>query len=361
MSENNGKVDSYVSGELTAEMLRNREKLREERPYVYEKLMKYLQLGNDPSNPYCARIDWAIGYECNFSCKHCFAKAFVGRTENMRMTLDQIRQVAEQADELGVFMINLIGGEPLIWHDLFDIIRVLDPQRFRISITSNGWRLDKAMAERLVAAGVDRVCISLDSALPEEHDTFRGVKNAHERAVAAVRHALSAGLVTQVATCVTHQNLHSEGIQKLFAFTNELGVYMDLPVAAPCGEWLGKTDMLITEEDAEYIRSLRTKYPLIRRDIFPTPGMLGGCFAVKQTLYVIPSGDVLPCLLIHGALGNVFVDSLKTIRTRGLTIPVFNRYLPKCLAGEDREFIAQHISRTFNADTLPVPFEEFFL
>lgn len=361
MNNQTPAVDSYVSEKLSEEMLKNREKLKNERPYVYEKLMKYLQLGNDPSNPYCARIDWAIGYECNFQCKHCFAKAFVGRSENKRMTLDQIRQVAEQADELGVFMINLIGGEPLIWHDLFDIIKVLDPQRFRISITSNGWRLDKTMAEKLVAAGVDRVCISLDSALAAEHDAFRGVKNAHSRAVAAVRNALEVGMVTQVATCVTHQNLHSEGIQRLFDLTNEMGVYMDLPVAAPCGEWLGKTDMLITEEDAEYIRSLRTKYPLVRRDIFPTPGMRGGCFAVKQTLYVIPTGDVLPCLLIHGSLGNVFEEPLKTIRERGLTIPTFTKYLPKCLAGEDREFIEQYISRTFTAEKLPVPFEQFFL
>jgi MoaA/NifB/PqqE/SkfB family radical SAM enzyme len=353
--------DGYVSGELTKQMLENREKLRQTRPYVYEKLMNYLKLGNVPENPVCARIDWAIGYECNFKCQHCFAKAFTGRTENRAMTIDQIKTVAQQADDLGVFMINLIGGEPLIGFDLDEVIRVLDPKRFRISVTTNGWKLTKQMAKHLAEIGVDRVCISVDSANPEEHDSFRGVKGSHARAMAAIRNSLDAGMVTQIATVVTHQNLHSDGITRLFEITNEMGVYMDLPVAAPCGAWLGKLDMLIDEDDAQYIRDLRKNYPLVRRDIFPSPGLQGGCFAVKQTLYVIPTGDVLPCLLIHSSLGNVFETPLREIRERGLQLEPFKKYSAKCFAGEDREFIDKYMSRTFTGKELPLSFEEGFL
>lgn len=355
------KRDDFVSGELTQQMLANREKLKEERPYVYEKLIKYLEKGNDPENPYVARIDWAIGYECNLNCKHCFAKAFVGRSENKRMTIDEVKSVADQADDLGVFMINLIGGEPLIWSDLDEIIKVLDPQRFRISITTNGWKLTKSVASHLKEMGVDRFCISVDSAFSDEHDTFRGVKNSHARAIAAVRNSLEAGIVTQIATVITHQNLHSEGIQQLLDLTNELGVYMDMPVAAPCGGWLGKLDMLINEEDAKYIRDLRQKYPLLRRDIFPTPGLKGGCFAVKQTLYIIPTGDVLPCLLIHSSLGNIFKEPLRDIRNKGLRLNPFREHSDKCLAGEDRVFIAQYITRTFGKNQLPLSYEEGYM
>ena len=359
--QTNEAKDGYVSAELTGQMLENREKMRRERPYVYEKLMKYLQMGNVPKNPVCARIDWAIGYECNFKCQHCFAKAFTGRAENRAMSIDQVKMVAQQADDLGVFMINLIGGEPLIGFDLDEVIRVLDPKRFRISVTTNGWRLSREMAKHLAGIGVDRVCISVDSAIPEEHDAFRGVKGAHARAMAAIRNSLDAGMVTQIATVVTHQNLHSEGITRLFKITNNLGVYMDLPVAAPCGEWLGKLDMLIDEDDAQYIRDLRKQYPLVRRDIFPSPGLQGGCFAVKQTLYIIPTGDVLPCLLIHSSLGNVFDMPLREIRERGLQLEPFKKYSSKCFAGEDREFINKYMTRTFKAKELPLSYEEGWL
>lgn len=355
------KPDEYVTAELTAQMMSNREKLKRERPLIYNKLMKYLELGNVPENPFVARLDWAIGYECNLKCKHCFAKAFVGRMDNVRMSIEEIKHIANQADELGVFMINLIGGEPLIWPDLDEIIEILDPQRFRMSITTNGWSLTKKMAKHLVEIGVDRVCISLDSDIEEEHDSFRGIKGSHARAMAAVKNAKSAGMVTQVATVITHQNLHSEGISRLFETTNSLGVYMDLPVAAPCGEWLGKLDMLVTEEDAAYIRGLRERYPLIRRDIFPTPGLKGGCFAVKQTLYILPTGDVLPCLLIHSTLGNALIEPLKDIRDRGLRIKYFREYSAKCLAAEDREFIKEYMSRTFSSSDLPLSFEEGWL
>jgi MoaA/NifB/PqqE/SkfB family radical SAM enzyme len=361
MTKEQKKIDDFVSSELTEQMLANREKLKYARPYVYEKLMKYLKMGNDPENPYVARIDWAIGYECNFTCKHCFAKAFVGRSENKRMTTDELKYVADQADDLGVFMINLIGGEPLIWSDLDEIIKVLDPQRFRISITTNGWKLTKNLANHLKEMGVDRFCISVDSAFADEHDAFRGVKNSHARAIAAVKNSLEVGIVTQIATVITHQNLRSDGIRQLLDLTNELGVYMDMPVAAPCGEWIGKLDMLIDEEDAKYIRALRQKYPLLRRDIFPTPGLKGGCFAVKQTLYIIPTGDVLPCLLIHSSLGNIFKESLRDIRNKGLSIKSFREHSDKCLAAEDRNFIDHYISRTFGKNKLPLSYEEGYL
>lgn len=353
-------IDSYVSEELKQQMYDNREKLRQERPLVYDKLIQYLKLGNVAENPVCARLDWAIGYECNFKCKHCFAKSFVGRSDNMRMTMDQIKFVADQADDVGVFMINLIGGEPLVWKDLDEVIETLDPMRFRISITTNGWNLSKVRAKELKALGVDRVCISVDSAFAHEHDAFRGVHGAHKRALEAIHNSLDVGMVTQVATCVTHQNLRSDGITKLLDLTNKLGVYIDLPVAAPCGEWLGKLDMLITEEDAEYIRNLRKKYPLVRRDIFPTPGLQGGCFAVKQTLYIIPTGDVLPCLLIHSSIGNLFKTPLREIRNRALKIKEFKEYSAKCLAAEDLVFINKYIRRTFNAKQLPLSFEDGF-
>jgi len=352
------KCDDYVSLELTQQMLKNREKLRQERPLVYSKLMKFLELGNVPENPYVARIDWAIGYACNLKCQHCFSTAFKGKVGNHKMTMDEIRMVANQADEAGVFMINLIGGEPLILEDLNETIQVLDPKRFRISVTTNGWNLTKEKARELARMGVDRVCISLDSFFADEHDKFRGVPGSHIRATAAVINSLEAGIVTQVATCVTHQNLRSEGITKLLEWTNNLGVYNDLPAAAPCGEWSGKTDMLITEDDAQYIRDLRQKFPLVRRDLFPSPGLQGGCFAIKQTLYIIPTGEVLPCLLIHISLGNVFKEHLRDIRSRALKISAFHNYSAKCLAAEDRRFIDKYISRTFKAKTLPVSYEE---
>ena len=350
--------DSFVSNELTQKMLDNREKLKRERPFVYKKLMKYLELGNVPENPYVARIDLALGFGCNLTCEHCFSTAFEERSNKSVMTIDQVKYIADQADDLGIFMINLIGGEPLIWPHLDEVIKVLDPQRFRISITTNGWRLSKELAKHLAQIGVDRVCISVDSAFAEEHDKFRGIKGSHARAMAAVKNSLEAGMVTQVATVVTHQNLHSEGMQELFKITNSLGVYMDLPAAAPCGEWAGKTDMLITEEDAQYIRDLRKDYPLIRRDLFPSPGLQGGCFAVKQTLYIIPTGDVLPCLLIHTSLGNIFKESLREIRNRGLSVKAFSNFSEKCLAAEDRDFIDKYMSRTFHKKKLPLSFEE---
>lgn len=346
---------------LVKEMQASRERLRQIKPKVYAKLLSYLEKESTGKIKAFSLLDWAYSFQCNFKCPHCCAEAFREKNQlQVPPSLEQVRHIADQAHALGIFIINFIGGEPLAWPHLSEIIQTIDPTRFHISLTTNGWCLDKAMADRLAKAGVDKIGVSLDSAVAEEHDGFRRMPGSFVRALAGIKFAKEAGIRTMISTVVTHQNIRSPNFARLLALSTELGVNLDLQCATVAGGWRGNYDALIDTEDAAYLTSLREKYHLLRRDVWDVPGSKGGCPAATRSVYIIPSGDVLPCLFMHITFGNIFKDDLEQIVDRMLQVKELRENSNLCLAGEDLEFIRNHLSKTFDAPVLPIDYRQVF-
>jgi MoaA/NifB/PqqE/SkfB family radical SAM enzyme len=92
-----------------------REKLKREKPLVFEKIMGFeekLRRGES-----IAIIQFQYNYACNFRCEHCSIKGFQGRKDKRSFTLDDVRSLSRQADELGLARFVITGGEPLIFKD----------------------------------------------------------------------------------------------------------------------------------------------------------------------------------------------------------------------------------------------------
>lgn len=285
-------------------------------------------------------VDFAIGYACNLKCEHCFATALRNDTRR-RLTPAEYRQIVMQAMALGAVNFSFQGGEPTIYPELVDYIRNSYPSRNLISVTTNGTLLEREQILELKRAGVDILTISLDSAVPEEHDRFRGVAGTFDKTMNTVKLALSHGLNVTLGTVVSHKNIKSQGIINLIELAHELNVIIFFALAAPLGEWADNDDIILTEDDREYMYALVRKYPLLRTD-FEANFIHWGCGAVKEILYITPYGDVLPCPFLHFSLGNVMEEPLASIRDKALSNPCFGTYHHLCLAAEDKEFMSKN-------------------
>ena len=84
--------------------------------------------------------------------------------KNDILTADEILEVIRVAVSFGVNEVRLTGGEPLIRHDIVEIVSAIAnlPNSPAISITTNGIRLAQ-LAQPLKSAGLSRVNISLDT------------------------------------------------------------------------------------------------------------------------------------------------------------------------------------------------------
>lgn len=334
-----------------------RNQLKEEKPYVYEKVAKFDEKIRKGES--IAIIQFQYNYTCNFACEHCSVKRFQGKNDARQMTIADVKDLFRQADELGLARVTITGGEPLVFKDLDELVAAIDPKKFYINCDTNGWLLNENMAKHLKEIGVDRIQLSLDSFNAEEHDNFRHVKGAYDRAMKAVDIAQKAGLGIFMQTVVWKQRLHSEEFIKFLEYFTNKGVGVFVSYAKPVGSWEGKYDGLVDKEDMAYMRELEKKYKVFTH-LTPAYGLNMGCIAVKGMFSVTQYGDVLPCPYIHTSIGNIFNEPLKDIIKRGLDIKYFGEHVDTCLIAEDRDFIKKYVAGRIYGKPLPVPCSEVF-
>ena len=109
---------------------------------------------------------------CNFRCQYCMpAEGLPWISSDKVLTDDEIVRLATLFVRSGVREIRLTGGEPTVRPSLPEIVRRLSALKSEglesLSITTNGVLLDK-MAEKLAAAGLTRINVSLDTLVREK-------------------------------------------------------------------------------------------------------------------------------------------------------------------------------------------------
>lgn len=288
-----------------------------------------------------------VTYRCNMNCQHCYAEPFVGVKP---VEFEALKRMFEEAHMLGVSHYVLLGGEPIMDRERTAfILNSCYPEESYITVASNGWSMTCDTIRWLKELKVDKISVSLDSGIEEEHDANRR-PGSFKRVMEAIDNILAEGLNAAIDVVVTHQSLYSEGFKKAYEYSKAKGVRLDLQIAEPIGKWDGRKDVLITPEDAEYIKKLQTECPvlpngqrMIKRDIFNFGGK-DHCPAGTGFLHITADGEVFPCNFLQFTLGNIRDKSLTKMRNDVLTNPWFNTTThPCCLAGEDHKFIDTYI------------------
>ncbi len=300
-------------------------------------------------------IDLGITYKCNFNCEHC--SAMIMEKNAPTLTLDDYRGIVRQAKDLDVLSWNITGGEPLQVEWLDELIPILEPRTHYISIQTNCFLLDRKRAEELAALGVNCITTSLDSSVPEEHDSFRGQENSYRKVLEAAGIARRAGMHVLIGATVTHQNLRSRGLIDLINIINKAGAICLFNLAIPCGNWKNNTEIILRGDDREYLKELLETYPMTSTDHEPGRNAIG-CPAGTEKVYITAYGDVIPCPFIHVSFGNVRETPLFDIVKKMQQIPEFSEYQKICLAAEDIDFQQKVLKKIYSLNCqCPVPSE----
>jgi len=345
---------------LTEFELEKRNSLKLHKPLVYSKICRYEDKVKRGES--VALITLNYDYICNFSCDHCCSsnlmiRSFEGRKiadETKHLTPEDIKEICRQGDDLGLAQIAISGGEPLIYPDLDDVVKAINPEKWWIAIDTNGWFLTKEKAKHLKSIGIDKIQISLDSFDSETHDNFRHKKGAFVQVLKATDYIKDAELSLLILTTVSKQRLKSDEFIMFLDFckANKLPVYITL--AKPIGNWAGNLDVVCGDEEIKYLKELEKEYKFTTR-FSEGYGIDLGCIAMKRGITITKYGDVFPCPYIQVSMGNIFEESLKDIIDRGLSIKYFsykNKYT--CLSGnKDFEFVQNYMPKIWDSkDTI---------
>ena len=331
--------------------------IRPNKPILMARVFKKLLKAKLTGKPGLKYADVAYDYACNLKCEHCFARKFKPPKGGRKMTIDDHRKFVKEAMAMGALDFNLQGGEPLLTFDeLLELIKVYQPSKNFISITTNAYLFTEEKLKILKKAGVDMIVFSLDSGDYESHDKFRGVKGVYNKVTKAIDLCEKHGMHVVINTTVSHDSIRSKGFERLIDYIESKHLFTNTIFAVPIGAWQGRMDVVLTKEDVEYMEKLRKDHMLLRRDIDSNFGGKG-CGAVKEAIYLTAYGDVLPCPFIHIALGNVITEPLQDIIDRALKIKYFDHYHPTCLASENKAFIKKYDKWAKASDEFPMKFD----
>jgi GTP 3',8-cyclase len=106
---------------------------------------------------------------CNFRCQYCMpAEGLPWLQREELLTYEEIARLVGLFGSMGVHDVRLTGGEPLARRELWHLVEMLsaDANVHDLSLTTNGYMLERQVG-RLVAAGLRRVNVSLDSLAPD--------------------------------------------------------------------------------------------------------------------------------------------------------------------------------------------------
>jgi cyclic pyranopterin phosphate synthase len=102
---------------------------------------------------------------CNFRCQYCMpADGLPWLERSALLTFEEIERLVRVFASMGVDELRLTGGEPLVRRDFPRLVEMLTgvPGLRDVSLTTNGYLLERD-ADALVAAGIQRVNVSIDS------------------------------------------------------------------------------------------------------------------------------------------------------------------------------------------------------
>ena len=263
-------------------------------------------------------ISWNITLRCPLKCAHCYVDAGDQEAEGVLST-EEAFGVIDQICETGRPVVVLSGGEPLLREDIFAIARYGTDQGLRMVMGTSGVLIDRAAAAQLSDAGIRAVAISLDSASPAMHDTFRGVTGVWEKAVQAIGHCRDAGIPVQINMSVMTADFSD--VESVVRLGTTLGV-RDYQVFFPVPT--GRAQGLEGGSPHEYealIRQILLHYRNGSVNIRPTcapqfrriadelgirnPVWGRGCIAGITYCRIYANGDVTPCPYLPVRAGNV--------------------------------------------------------
>jgi len=290
-------------------------------------------------------IAWEITRRCNLKCVHCRSSSQLEAKGHPDFSLEEAKRVLDDIASFASPVVVLSGGEPLLRPDVFDIAAYGSGKGLRMCLATNGTLVTQEICDKIKAAPIRMVSLSLDGASAEVHDDFRCQPGAFAGTINAARLFRENSIPFLINSSFTRRN--QAEIPKIYALAKELGAtawYMFMIVPTGRGEDI--MDELIAPEDYEKLLEWHYEMEKGEKDLLVRPtcapnyyrvvlqkakeqgddfqrrslqfstGGAKGCLAGQLISLIDVDGNVLPCSYFPLAAGNIREKSFKEIWQR---------------------------------------------
>ncbi len=236
----------------------------------------------------------SITNRCNLSCTGCYAQA-QHPTESPELSAGKLRHILAEANELGISIVLLAGGEPLLRPDILTMVG--DFPDIIFPLFTNGLLIDADCIQRFRKQRNLIPVISLDGGATETDDR-RGA-GVHDRLMDAVGRMSGKKIFMGCSLTVTRTNFdiltNEEFVEELLTAGCRAFFFVEyVPVREETA------DLVVTEEQrGRLIQLLETQRARGRGLFVGFPGdesEFGGCLAAgRGFVHLNAEGRLEPC------------------------------------------------------------------
>lgn len=204
---------------------------------------------------------------CNLRCTYCMAEDMTFLPRSRVLSLEEMAEVGRAFVALGVEKIRLTGGEPLVRNGVVDLASNLAkiPGLRELVMTTNGVLLNK-FARPLVAAGISRINISIDSLRPERFTTLTRFGQLDD-VLTGIDAAIDAGFSKIKLNVVVLKNTNDDEVLDLTQFAVDKGLDISFIEEMPLGE-IQSHDRTATAMENRSVRAqLASRFSFIDADL----------------------------------------------------------------------------------------------
>jgi len=253
---------------------------------------------------------------CNFRCSYCYVPTRE-ELEN-ELSREEIKDVILQAKELGAGKIIILGGEPSIYPHLCEMISFIKNEGLDIEMFTNGSGVTLELANFLAENSV-RVVLKQNSQDEAIQDRLAGKSGAFQiiqQALSCLNQAgyPSDGHFLAISTIICQQNI--DELPEMWQWLRNQNIEPYFEVITPQGNAKQNTWL---EVPTDQLKTIFSKLAEIDKDIYgrdwePQPPLAGNrCMRHQVSCVVTSTGNVMPCVGVTIALGNIREQPLQTI------------------------------------------------
>jgi MoaA/NifB/PqqE/SkfB family radical SAM enzyme len=241
---------------------------------------------------------------CNLRCQGCWVDV---ASKQQKIDVAAMNRMINEAKAMGNSFFGLLGGEPFMHSELFEILEEHSDAYFQVF--TNGHFIDDTAARRLRQLGNVTPLISIEGS-EIISDERRGRSGVLSKSMQGIQNCLDNKVLTGVCTSLCQSNfedlLQEAWVDRLI----EMGVmYTWFHIYRPVGpDACG--DLALTPEQQraarQFVVDMRVKKPIIVIDAYYDADGQALCpMATGFTHHINPWGDIEPCPIIQFATDSI--------------------------------------------------------
>jgi MoaA/NifB/PqqE/SkfB family radical SAM enzyme len=241
--------------------------------------------------------NYYLTYKCNSRCTYCDIPVKPENIPIKESALDAVVENLHALKRLGVKVLDLTGGEPLIYRQLPTVLKTAKELGFFTSLANTGTLYERFAHD--IRGLVDDLKFSLSTTDAEEYRLERGI-NGYHKVIESIKLAKSLGEKPSIIATATPQSIwQMEGVVKL---AQELDVVVLLgPVFDYCGNDLLQEKGLKELDRLSKMDNVCVNWAFL--EFFKDGGnnvKEPRCRAISSTIVISPDDHLLlPCYHMH--------------------------------------------------------------